>query len=61
MRPVVGLLAFLAGLLWTGEAAEAARIKAFVSIPPQKYFVDRIGGDLVETTVLAAGGADPHT
>ena len=54
MRPVVGLLAFLAGLLWVGEAAAAAPVKAFVSIAPQKYFVERIGGDRVEVSVLAA-------
>ncbi len=61
MRPVVGLLAFLAGLLWVGEAAAAAPVKAFVSIAPQKYFVERIGGDRVEVSVLVAPGADPHT
>lgn len=61
MRPFVGLLAFLAGLLWVGEAAAAAPVKAFVSIAPQKYFVERIGGDRVEVSVLVAAGADPHT
>lgn len=61
MKSAAGLLAFLAGLLWSGEAAAAAKIKAFVSIAPQAYFVERIGGDRVEVSVLAAAGADPHT
>lgn len=61
MKPVVGLLAFLAGLLWAGEAAEAAKVKAFVSIAPQKYFVEKVGADQVEVAVLVAPGADPHT
>lgn len=48
---------FLMGSLPT----EAARIKTFVSIVPQKYFVERIGGDLVEVFVLVPPAADPHT
>jgi len=33
----------------------------FVSIPPQVYFVEKIAGDLVNTHVLVAPGASPHT
>jgi len=32
-----------------------------VSILPQKYFVERIGGDLVEVAVMVEPGANPHT
>jgi len=32
-----------------------------VSLPPQKYFVERIGGDLVDVTVMVEPGANPHT
>ena len=32
-----------------------------VSILPQKYFVDRIGGDAVRVTVMVPPGADPHS
>lgn len=32
-----------------------------VSIAPYKYFVERIGGDLVETSLLVPPGASPHT
>lgn len=32
-----------------------------VSIPPQKYFLEKIGGEDVTVTVMAARGQDPHT
>ncbi|MDX9763058.1 MAG: zinc ABC transporter substrate-binding protein, partial [Desulfomonilia bacterium] len=37
------------------------RIKAFVSILPQAYLVQRIGGDHVEVRVLVGEGQEPHT
>ncbi|MCX5853085.1 MAG: zinc ABC transporter substrate-binding protein [Deltaproteobacteria bacterium] len=40
---------------------EAAVTRAFVSIAPQKYFVQKIGGDLVSVSVLVPASADPHT
>jgi zinc transport system substrate-binding protein len=48
-------------LLLAGHPAVAAGVKAFVSIAPQQYFVQKIGGDQVEVSVLVARGADPHT
>jgi len=39
---------------------EAAALKVFVSITPQKYFVEKVGGDLVEVSVLVPAGASPH-
>ena len=33
----------------------------FVSIVPQKYFVQQIGNDLVDIRVMVQPGADPHT
>ncbi|ABM28742.1 metal ABC transporter solute-binding protein, Zn/Mn family [Nitratidesulfovibrio vulgaris] len=42
-------------------SAADAPLQVSVSIPPQKYFVERIGGDLVRTTVMVPPGADPHT
>lgn len=49
-------------LLGLGGAAEAADpLKVFVSLPPQKHFVERLGGDRVTVTVLVPPGADPHT
>ncbi len=32
-----------------------------VSIPPQKYFLEKIGGDLVRVNVLVPDNSDPHT
>jgi zinc transport system substrate-binding protein len=36
-------------------------VPVFVSIPPQKQFVQQIGKDLVNVQVLVEPGADPHT
>lgn len=36
-------------------------LKVFVAIPPQKYFVDRIGGSYVEAGVLIPAGQNAHT
>jgi len=36
------------------------KIKALVSISPQKYFVEKIGGTKVEVTVLIPPGSNPH-
>lgn len=40
-------------------AAAAEPISVFVSIVPQKYFVEKIGGDLVEVSVMVKPGASP--
>ncbi|MDQ7781977.1 MAG: zinc ABC transporter substrate-binding protein [Desulfomonilaceae bacterium] len=42
-----------------GEEA-SGKIKVFVSILPQKYFVERIGGDRVDVNVLVGPGQSPH-
>lgn len=46
-----------------GDAAlEAdAKLHVFVSIPPQKLFVERVGGDRVSVEVLVGAGQSPHT
>ncbi|HEY8392819.1 MAG TPA: zinc ABC transporter substrate-binding protein [Capillibacterium sp.] len=68
-----GMLFFIAGLLLViavGAGTKyftAARIdhpdkiKVFVSILPQKYFVERIGGDLVSVQVMVGPGHNPET
>jgi zinc transport system substrate-binding protein len=63
MKPIVRIAAAVALLLASGwlSQAEANQVKAFVSIPPQKYFVQKIGGELVDISVLVPPGADPHT
>jgi len=42
-------------------APAMAAMEVFVSIPPQKWLSDRIGGELVTTHVLVGSGQDPHT
>jgi zinc transport system substrate-binding protein len=41
--------------------AHAEPLPVFVSIPPQKWLVEQIGGDLVNTHVLLDKGQEPHT
>ena len=57
---VLFLIALLCGGTCVATDA-AAEIKAFVSILPQKYFVERIGGNLVEVAVLVGPGQSPAT
>ena len=39
----------------------AGKVKAFVSILPIAYFVERVGGPNLEVSVLVGPGQDPHT
>lgn len=38
-----------------------AKIRAIVSIMPQKFFLEQLAGDLVEVTVMVPPGTSPHT
>lgn len=49
----------LLALLLSPQTGVSA-VKTFVSIAPQRYFVQKIGGDLVEVSVLVPNGASPH-
>lgn len=40
--------------------AASEPLEVTVSILPQKYFVEKIGGDRVHVTVMVEPGADPH-
>ena len=55
----VVLLMFFAALL-PGSLAAGEPIPVFVSIPPQKYFVEKIGGNLVTVSAMVQPGANPH-
>jgi zinc transport system substrate-binding protein len=44
-----------------GSPTAGEPLQIVVSIPPQAYFVDRIGGDRVTTEIMVPPGADPHT
>ncbi|MBI5248767.1 MAG: zinc ABC transporter substrate-binding protein [Desulfomonile tiedjei] len=56
------LLLIIWGSLSAGaEVKSSGKIKAFVSILPMTYFVERVGGPNVEVNVLVGPGQDPHT
>jgi zinc transport system substrate-binding protein len=63
MTRAAGVATLLVVLLLAGGLgpAEAGGLKTFVSIAPQQYFVQKIGGDTVAVSVLVPPGADPHT
>jgi len=43
------------------DDAAAGRVQVFVTIEPQAYLLERIGGPHVAVEVLAGAGQDPHT
>lgn len=43
------------------SVSAAGKVPVFVSILPQKYFVEKVGGNLVEVNVMVLPGASPHT
>lgn len=56
------ILAVFLMLLSFGVYAETgAGINVFVSIPPQKYLVERIGGERVKVDVMLSPGQSPET
>jgi zinc transport system substrate-binding protein len=60
------MLQFLGVLLLAATASPANlwaadKAKVFVSILPQKFFVEQIGGDLVDVEVMVQPGASPAT
>ena len=55
----VCLLAFCFTLFQANITA-AKTLELFVSIPPQKFLADRLGGDRVRTRVLIGEGKSPH-
>ena len=57
-RMVVGLLA---GFVLLSPSWAAEKVPVFVSILPQKFFVEQIGKDLVDVQVMVEPGASPHT
>ena len=51
------LMALLAGPV---QAAPQAAPAAFVTVAPQKYFVDKVSGGTVPVSVMVAPGSNPH-
>lgn len=62
---VVSALLFACGPQKNNNASLSAKegdvLQVTVSILPQSWFVDRIGGDLVKTQTLVGTGDDPHS
>lgn len=44
-----------------GNCFAAGKLPVFVTIAPQKYFVQQISKDLVDVQIMVQPGADPHT
>jgi zinc transport system substrate-binding protein len=57
------LMAVLGGVLsvFPGRGAGADPLTVFVSIAPQRFFVEKIGGERVRTIVMVPPGASPAT
>lgn len=55
----IGLVIFFPVFASNCNASET--IPVFVSILPQKYFVEKIGGDLADISVMVGPGASPAT
>ncbi len=55
------LLALILVMAATGWSMAEPRLSVAVSIIPQKFFVEKIGGDLVDVTVIVPKGASPAT
>ncbi len=55
------LLFSTTAMLLVNFSAHAEPLPIFVSIAPQKWLVEQLGGNLVETHVLLDKGQEPHT
>lgn len=54
-------LLVMAVAFWSSCAWGVAPLEVFVSIPPQKYFVERVGGEHVSVSVIVEPGRSPAT
>lgn len=55
------LVALCVGSPAAAQVKSEGKVKAFASILPIAYFVERVGGPNVEVSVLVGPGQDPHT
>ena len=54
------LVLLLAGF-WPAAGLAASKTQVFVTVAPQAFLAERLGGEAVEVHILAAKGQDPHT
>lgn len=52
---------FLSVLMFSIAVSAGAEVTVYVSVPPQKYFTEQVGGERVNVSVLVEKGQDPHT
>jgi len=57
----IGLFLVFLGVVWPTFGNGAESVPVFVSIVPQRYFVEKIGGELVKVSVMVKPGASPAT
>ncbi|MFP4037563.1 MAG: metal ABC transporter solute-binding protein, Zn/Mn family [Desulfobacteraceae bacterium] len=60
-KSVCMFAAVFAGLILAPAPAAGEVVKVMVSIPPQAYFVERVGGEHVEVETLVPPGKSPAT
>ncbi|RPJ82809.1 MAG: cation ABC transporter substrate-binding protein [Deltaproteobacteria bacterium] len=58
---IIILIYIFVSICYSGYGFAGDPMPVFVSIPPQKQFVQQIGKDLVDVQVMVEPGADPHT
>lgn len=58
---LAALLAVGLILLSAGGAVAAERLRLFVTVAPQAFLAERLGGEAATVETLAAKGQDPHT
>ncbi len=56
---IISVIFFSIGSISIAAAKE--KIDIFVSIPPQAYLAERVGGDRVDVNVMVKPGQSPHT
>lgn len=56
----VAIMAIVACLVCAKMTYAADPLRVFVSIPPQKYFVEKIGGNRVSVSIMVTPGSNPH-
>ena len=57
----MGLIFCFSGIIGSGTARATGSIAVIVSIVPQKYFVEKIGGDIIKVSIMVPPGASPAT
>ena len=61
IKRVYGVLTILVAVIFLFSTPVFGKVAVFVSIAPQKYFVEKIGAKLVDVSVMVKPGAGPAT